>query len=66
MDNDDTEQTRMIFAELTGLLEDASVIALEGQSPHITSDVVARIIRRLDSSFDNVEKLLRHLKALNI
>ncbi len=65
MENDDTELARMIFAELTGLLEDASAIASEGQSPHITSDIVARTIGRLDSYLGNVEELLKRLKVLN-
>jgi len=65
MENDDIALARMIFAELTGVQEDASAIASEGQSPHTTPDVATRIIRRLDSKFENVEEMLKLLKALN-
>ena len=48
MNESDKEYIRRAFAELTGLLEDASAKAAEGQSSHLTARASGRIVRDIE------------------
>lgn len=62
MDESDKEYIRRVFADLTGVLEDASVAAAEGQSWRITPEVSDRIIRTIERAIAKTSTHLDDIK----
>ena len=62
MNESDKEYVRRVFAELTGVLEDTSEIALKGQSCQITIEYVAQIIHSIEKAIIESDNLLKSIK----
>lgn len=58
MDESDREYIRRVFADLTGVLEDASAEAVEGQSWRITPETSASIIHDIEKALEEADRLL--------
>jgi len=56
------EKVREIFAVVTGRLEDASLLALEGQSQEIETQTAARLRRQLIAELTSICDLLHGIE----
>jgi len=54
MDDDTHEMVRRLFATATALLEDATPVAIAGQSPRASKAQLAVYARRLESAARNI------------
>jgi hypothetical protein len=64
MDESTTEEVRRLFADITGRLEDASLIAVEGQAISIDAPAIRQITSALKLSLDEVESRLTQIENL--
>jgi len=64
MDESTTEEVRRIFADITGRLEDASLIAIEGQSISIDAPAIQQISTALKLSLGEVVSRLTQIENL--
>lgn len=64
MDDTTRDQIRTVFADLTGLMEDAASQAVAGQIPGITKAEAMRAVRSMDPLLDRAKICLRDVEAL--
>ena len=65
MDESRTEKIRRLFADITGCLEDTSLIAAEGQGSSIDSPSARHIVASLRQSLQKVEKQLTKVEHIS-
>jgi|LGVF01.2.fsa_nt_gb hypothetical protein len=66
MNASDKEYIRRVFANLTGILEDASVLAAEGQSRQLTAETAECIIQSIKKTLAHSNNLLESIKARTV
>jgi len=64
MDEISKERARKVFAEVTGRLEDASILALVGQSQEIEAQTVALLKSQLTAELSSINNLLRSIELI--
>lgn len=64
MDDDTRDQIRTAFAELTGLMEDAATVAVEGQCPETSAAEAMQLARSIEPLLNQASNCLRRIEAL--
>ncbi len=64
MDDVVRDQIQTAFAELTGLMEDAASVAVEGQSPALNETEAMQLARSIDPLLKRASSCLRGIEAL--
>ena len=61
MNESDMEYIRRIFADLTGVLEDATAMAPKGQFRQLTTEAAERIIQSIEKAMADDGNLLNNI-----
>ena len=57
---------RRVFADVTAVLEDVHDLAVQGQSPDLTTDMVAPLAGHIRQGLTRIERLMRRLPCAGI